>query len=145
MIKYISFIFFVFSLGCQVRKFDREYELHKYLQNVHGLENLNNVNVILYLNNYCTSCSESTFMELISNIQRHNSKTYLILSTMDSTLINRFIQDQSIKVIVDKNYEIEKYGLTQASNLIFRFQNDKIKFWDYINTNSISKIKTRIH
>lgn len=121
-------------------KFERKEELLKYLTNVQHL-NINNKTFDLYIIQVlkCGNCTES-FLSYLSNNVRKNS--ILIFSNQYSNkIVDELKINPKIVVLNDSSYCLARYGLSNAEDLLVRFENGKIIKSQFINRNASSTFK----
>jgi len=126
--------------GCSTGAYDRESELVEYLLHEHNHSELSDAHIILLLNRVCTSCSAGTIQKLLSLVDRGKSNTIIILSSEDEVIRKNLESNKYVTIYTDKNFAIEKYGLSQVTNIYFKFKRNKIAFWTPIQDETLHKI-----
>lgn len=131
-------------LSCNsLKKFDREQELNSYLTKVHYIDLKHPKIVILLQTNFCGACSQEVITFISNELKQSKMQTIIILSKEDKKIISELssLNNKEVVILIDREYELEKYGLLFTSDLIFLFENSSISFWEFIEEEKFSEIK----
>jgi peroxiredoxin len=135
---------FLTQFSC-AKKFERDKELYQYLSKVHDL-NLDKKKVIIILQtDFCGACTNNVISFLNEELEKLQIETIIIFSKNKKEITSQFDKENSnIKILFDKEFQIEKFGLQFTSDLFFLFENSYIQYWNFIEEEEFKSIQHKL-
>lgn len=144
--KYTLALLLLLIIGCSEKEIPEDVkQLNMYFTERHNvnLPDYNNY-VVVVISGNCGSCTEKTIkfinrMGEEKNERFMNLKKIVIVPDNNAEVLDS-MQNKSIQFIVDKGFELQKYGINFAKNTFFEFQNGDLIYQDVLYLENIDKI-----
>ncbi len=144
LLSYSSLIFILLLSSC-AQKFERQKELINYLTNVHQVELNNSKNIIILQSGFCGACTDAVVNFVLDNFNDLDKETIIILTSDRKDLVKKLqTLGGNVKLLVDNNSRIAKYGLRYSSDMFFRMDGSSISYWTFIKEEKLKSIRKHI-
>lgn len=144
----ILFLITITTISCNnntQNNFDREEYVFRYLKEVANI-NTNNQNefILFIINNNVCSCSGDVNEIIGTNFSYNNQPKYLIAGKYDSSVIDSLkLKLSNLSVLIDKDENLSKYGINNATHYLFDIKDNKIIYWCPISNATKDRIKKK--
>lgn len=142
--KYILILLMLIITSCSSKKItEDEQHLNMYFAEKHGVDLSDYKNyVIVVISGNCGSCTEKTIKfinQIAKEDQFKDDKKIVILPDNNASVLDS-MKNASIQFIVDKGFELQKYGVNFAKNTFFEFKDGNLIYEDVLYLENIDKI-----
>ncbi|MCB9034868.1 MAG: hypothetical protein H6553_13610 [Chitinophagales bacterium] len=127
-------------------KFDREAYVFRYLNEIQNFPTKDTSFYLFIISNSACNCSGDLnviFKELDLNTTEQNK---IFVFAKEDSILEQSIQKNIRKysIIIDKDSNLRKYGLNNATHYFFDIKNEKIIYWNNIDNSLKDEIKQYI-
>jgi len=144
--KYIFALLILLNVGCSQKEISEdEKQLNMYFAEKQKINLADYKNyVVVVISGNCGSCTEKTIkfinrMGDPKNEKFKGIKKIVIVPDNNASVLDS-MKNKSIQFIVDKGYEMQKYGVNFAKNTFFEFHDGTLVYQDVLYLENIDKI-----
>ena len=145
MKQIIMFLTLLLTSACHpntksVAQFERQTELFKYFDcaNIKVDENINHV--FIFQTNKCGACTDEVLDYVGESYKSNEENKIFILCSKNNLILNTLKPLKNSKIHIDSNFDLERYGLSYATDLYVKLNNHKIEYWAFLDHKTVSSL-----
>jgi|GEM_PF-6353313 len=144
---FLSYLIFLLA-GCTSAQFDRRkeaIEFAHYILDRHQLEDYSSYYLVILQSNMCGACTVDVIDFLSQNLGKSHKKKILVMTVYrDDIYTELHTAVPDLKIIEDKEYKVEDFGLRMTKDLLFHIENGEISYWSYLADGNYDQIERYI-
>lgn len=139
-------IIFLALFSCNQQKpTGREQGIIKYLESEQNINISNDSTyvVVIFETNFCGACHKD-LMRFIREQLNSKRNNIVVMQTFKKEVIEEFEKVPNLKFLIDKNYQLEKYGLIYVKSSVFLIKEKRVSYWSFISDDKFTDINKKL-